>query len=158
MYVVNQLLFIPIKLYIALRLYPIFFDIGRNAVRDTVLPKGGGKTGEDPVIARKGDDIIVNFYTLHRSKDTFGADAEVFRPERWQDIKCGRWEYLPFLEGTRRCAGQKLAILQVSYCLAVMALRIDRIESRDDRPWAKQAKLTTKNIHGCIVALHRVQK
>ena len=138
----------------ALRLYPVFGQLGRTAVRDTILPKGGGATGEDPIFAQKGDRIIASFFALHRDQETFGVDADTFRPSRWQTIKCGTWEYLPFLEGPRRCPAQDLVFLQVSYCLVRLALHVERIESRDNRPWAGEWRLTLKNAHGCKVALY----
>lgn len=40
-----------------LRLYPAVPLNGRGAVKDTVLPKGGGPDGESPVYIRKGEDV-----------------------------------------------------------------------------------------------------
>lgn len=48
---------------------------------------------------------------MHRRKDLYGDDADVFRPERWLDTDEGKglrmgWEYLPFSGGPRVCPGR----------------------------------------------------
>jgi cytochrome P450 len=52
---------------------------------------------------------------MHRRRDLFGEDAEVFRPERWEDDPAGGpdlknigWAYLPFNAGPRVCLGRTL--------------------------------------------------
>jgi cytochrome P450 len=95
-----------------LRLYPSVPLNGRDAVRDTVLPTGGGPDEQSPVFIRKGMTVEYSVYQLHRRKDLYGEDAEEFRPERWGEQKVGRgWEYLPFNGGPRICLGRKLTPL-----------------------------------------------
>ena len=43
---------------------------------------------------------------MHRRRDYFGEDVEVFRPERWETLRPG-WEYLPFNGGPRICLGRE---------------------------------------------------
>lgn len=38
-----------------------------------------------PIFVPKGGLVSWNLWALHRRKDFFGEDAEVFRPERWLD-------------------------------------------------------------------------
>lgn len=57
---------------------------GRLAVRDTVLPRGGGPNGDEPVYVPKGSLVNYSVYSMHRRTDFYGADAEEFRPERWE--------------------------------------------------------------------------
>lgn len=57
----------------------------RTAVEDTVLPVGGGLDGSSPIFVSKGQLVIYNVFAMHRSKEIYGADAEIFRPERWED-------------------------------------------------------------------------
>jgi cytochrome P450 len=54
---------------------------------------------------------------MHRRPDLYGMDAELFRPERWneelpmhQDPTNAKWGYLPFNGGPRICLGCKLKI------------------------------------------------
>lgn len=67
-----------------LRLYPPVPNNTRLAIRDTVLPRGGGPRGDAPVFVPKGCTLIYTVYAMHRREDLFGADANEFRPERWE--------------------------------------------------------------------------
>jgi Cytochrome P450 len=51
---------------------------------------------------------------MHRRPDLYGMDAELFRPERWdenmpmnRDPTNTKWGYLPFNGGPRICVGRK---------------------------------------------------
>lgn len=51
---------------------------------------------------------------MHRRPDLYGMDAELFRPERWdEDMPMNlsktnaKWGYLPFNGGPRICIGSK---------------------------------------------------
>ena len=51
---------------------------------------------------------------MHRRPDLYGMDAELFRPERWdedmplnQTAVNAKWGYLPFNGGPRVCLGSK---------------------------------------------------
>ena len=83
----------------------------------------------------------------------FGKDVELFNPDRWNQITPGPWEYMPFGHGPRSCAGQDKALIEASYVILAMAKRFVRIESRDERDWVGEWKLTVKNLYGCKVAL-----
>jgi cytochrome P450 len=52
---------------------------------------------------------------MHRRPDLYGMDAELFRPERWdEEMPLSRnetdakWGYLPFNGGPRICLGSEL--------------------------------------------------
>ena len=51
-----------------LRLFPGAGTNERVALKDTVLPTGGGPTGTVPIFVRMGDTINVKFYGLQRDK------------------------------------------------------------------------------------------
>lgn len=89
-----------------LRLYPVAPLNNRFAVRDTVLPVGGGPDGKGPVAVRKGTLVNFSDYVIHRREDLWGEDALDWKPERWINRKHG-WEYLPFNGGPRVCMGRK---------------------------------------------------
>lgn len=96
----------------SLRLYPIVPGNARQALKDTVVPVGGGEDGLSPFFVAKGTFVSWDTYSMHRRKDLYGEDAEIFRPERWldEDGKKGLrpgWEYLPFNGGPRICLGRK---------------------------------------------------
>ncbi|KAL8634379.1 MAG: hypothetical protein Q9228_008027, partial [Teloschistes exilis] len=93
------------------RLNPTIGQMSRAALRDTVLPTGGGSDTAAPVFVKKGTTLITSFYALHRSRDRWGQDADLWRPERWLKIgvdglrKVPHWTFLPFGGGPRICIG-----------------------------------------------------
>lgn len=76
------------------------------ALKDTVVPLGGGPDGKSPLFIPKGWSLAWSVWTMHRRKDFYGEDAEEFKPERWETLRPG-WEYLPFNGGPRICIGRK---------------------------------------------------
>lgn len=98
----------------ALRLYPSVPVNDRKANKDTFLPTGGGPDRTAPVMIPKGATVAYSVYALHRRPDLYGMDAELFRPERWEeelpmsrDKTLQKWGYLPFNGGPRICIGRK---------------------------------------------------
>lgn len=77
----------------ALRIHPVVPANTREAVRDTCLPRGGGQDGQAPLFIKAGTTLSLSAYSLHRRKDVFGEDVEIFRPERWDHIQ-PKWVYL----------------------------------------------------------------
>lgn len=88
-----------------LRLYPVVPNNTRIAMRDTVLPLGGGPDEKSPIFVPKGTPVGYNVWSMHRREDLFGADALEYKPERWEKLRTG-WEYLPFNGGPRICIGK----------------------------------------------------
>ncbi|MCJ1231193.1 hypothetical protein MMC12_007870 [Toensbergia leucococca] len=79
----------------ALRLgAPLSMNI-RKAIRDTILPRGGGPEGRQPIFVPKGHEIFFFPYAMQHRADIWGEDVEDFRPERWEGRKFG-WEFVPF--------------------------------------------------------------
>ena len=136
----------------ALRLYPVFPQMNRVALCDTILPKGGGLNGESPIHVRKGTMFDTAFYVLHRQQDIWGADAEMFKPDRWATFKPDVWQYQPFGGGPRACVGKQKALTEASYVIVRILREFTRIESRDTQEWTGKVQLTAKNANGCKVA------
>ena len=78
----------------------------RASKKNTVLPRGGGPNGDSPVFIPRGMTVYLMIYAMHRRKDLFGQDADVFMPERWADIKPD-WGFAPFGGGPRVCIGRE---------------------------------------------------
>ncbi|KAL4883336.1 cytochrome P450 [Aspergillus karnatakaensis] len=109
------------------RLYPLVPATKRQASVNTTLPRGGGPDGRSPIYLRKGQDVVYDTHTLHRSKRIWGDNAEEFYPERWEGWKVGR-EYIPFSAGPRICVGQQLALTKAAYFAVRLVQRFDRME------------------------------
>lgn len=68
--------------------------IQKRVLEDVIIPLSKPiklKNGEitDSVLLKKGDNIVLCTSVVNKSKDIWGLDAHVFRPERWLDLKNG---------------------------------------------------------------------
>lgn len=124
----------------------------RCAIRDTVLPAGGGPDGKSPLFIKAGQIVFYTVFALHRRKDIYGEDADEFRPERWETLR-PVWEYLPFNGGRRICLGQQYALTEASYVTARLLQEFAKIEARDPGPWFENLSLTLASNNGVKVAL-----
>ncbi|KAF2086764.1 cytochrome P450 52A12 [Saccharata proteae CBS 121410] len=136
----------------SLRLHPVVPGNSRTAIRDTVLPVGGGEDGKSPVFVPKNGLVSYSVFAMHRRKDLYGEDAEEFKPERWATLRPG-WEYLPFNGGPRICIGQQYALAEASYVTARIVQEFARIECRDEEEWQEQVTLTMCSNRGALVSL-----
>ncbi|KAJ6030719.1 uncharacterized protein N7446_000217 [Penicillium canescens] len=133
-----------------LRLYPIVPFNLRMANKDTHLPVGGGPDGKSPVHVPKGYEVIYNVYTMHRSAELYGPDADEYRPERWEKLRPG-WAYLPFNGGPRICLGQQFALTEAGYTIVRIMQEFEAMESRDPNPFVQDLKLTMSSANGAMV-------
>ncbi|GKZ32060.1 hypothetical protein AbraIFM66950_001169 [Aspergillus brasiliensis] len=138
----------------SLRLHPVVPINSRTALRNTVLPVGGGPSGKSPVFVRKGTIVFYSVWAMHRRQDIYGPDADEFRPERWADLRLG-WEYLPFNGGPRICIGQQYALTEAGYVTVRLAQQFSTLESRDSGPWEEALTLTLCSRNGTKVCLKR---
>ncbi|KAK0629352.1 cytochrome P450 [Bombardia bombarda] len=141
-----------------LRLFPAGPINVREAVRDTILPVGGGVDGKGPVAVRKGARVQLGTYLTHRRKDIWGEDADEFRPERWEGRRRG-WEFTPFSGGPQICVGQGYSMTQVSFVIARIAMRYDKIEPAEGSNNEKRSWMTVLTPgDGVRVRLHLAGK
>lgn len=136
----------------SLRVMPVVPGNSRTAIRDTVLPLGGGPDGKSPLFIPEGMQVLYSPWSMHRRTDYYGEDAEEFRPERWETLRPG-WEYLPFNGGPRICLGQQFALLEASYVTVRLCQTFPKIEARDERDWSEWMTLTLASGVGTNVAL-----
>eukprot|EP00160_Parvularia_atlantis_P021501 Unigene9349_Nuclearia_a/m.28533 Unigene9349_Nuclearia_a/g.28533 ORF Unigene9349_Nuclearia_a/g.28533 Unigene9349_Nuclearia_a/m.28533 type:complete len:505 (-) Unigene9349_Nuclearia_a:96-1610(-) len=109
-----------------LRIYPSVPMYARELEMDVQV---------DEFLLKKGTIIAVHVLAMHRSKELWGPDADVFDPERWTpEREKGRHPYafIPFSVGSRNCVGQKFAI-QEEKIMLIKILRAFRIESVKQR-------------------------
>ncbi|KAL2837111.1 cytochrome P450 [Aspergillus pseudoustus] len=138
-----------------LRLMPPVSINFRVANKDTSLPVGGGADGKSPIFVTKGQPVVYSVWAMHRRTDLYGADASVFRPERWEEDGRHGWEYLPFNGGPRICLGQQYALTEASYVIVRLMQRFDTLKCAD--PELKkpviQSSLTISHDRGVKVNL-----
>ncbi|EIT83385.1 hypothetical protein AO1008_00435 [Aspergillus oryzae 100-8] len=134
------------------RLYPNGIQMVRIALEDTTLPVGGGPDQSQPIFIQKGDIVHANRYLMHRDPDNWGPDAEVFRPERWGDVR-PLWKFVPFGGGPRICPAHVLVDTEASYVLLRFVQRFRTLEPRDERPYKAIMRIGPSNLHGVNVAV-----
>ncbi|KAF2687091.1 cytochrome P450 52A12 [Lentithecium fluviatile CBS 122367] len=139
----------------SLRLNPVVPQNSRYAIRDTILPLGGGPDCKSPLFVPQGWTVGYSPYTLHRRKDFYGPDADEFRPERWETLRLG-WEYLPFNGGPRICLGQQYALTEAGYVVCRLAQEFKKVECRDETGvWVEALTVTVCSGNGVKVGLFR---
>ncbi|MCJ1443754.1 MAG: hypothetical protein MMC23_004254 [Stictis urceolatum] len=117
-----------------LRLYPSVAVNTRTSTKDTTIPTGGGPNRNAPVFIPKGSALAYSVYSMHRRPDLYGMDAELFRPERWdEDLPMYRdkvnaaWGYLPFNGGPRICIGVDFALTEAAFVVVRLLERFPSI-------------------------------
>lgn len=140
-----------------LRLYPPIPFHNKTAKNDTVLPSGGGPDGKSPILVPKGTEITIQVFAMHRRRDIFGADADEFRPERWEHIKPGH-AFSPFSTGKRSCPGRQFAIVEATYTAIRILQEFEEIESRPQHgrtEWVEKIGILLMSRYGVWVSLKR---
>jgi cytochrome P450 len=89
-------------LHEALRLYPLVYGTGREAVRDCVI---------DATPVKRGTVVLIGQDAMNRDPARY-HDADAFQPDRWlerppETLPAGA--FTPFNIGPRRCLGEPLA-------------------------------------------------
>ncbi|KAF1999611.1 cytochrome P450 alkane hydroxylase-like protein [Amniculicola lignicola CBS 123094] len=137
----------------SLRIHPVVPGNSRYAIRDTVLPLGGGPDGKAPLFVPAGTLVGYSTYSMHRRTDYFGADADIYRPERWEHLRPG-WEYLPFNGGPRICLGQQYALTEAGYVTVRLVQEFKEVVLKDETGvWVEGLTLTCCSGNGVKVAL-----
>ncbi|KAK3333000.1 cytochrome P450 monooxygenase [Cercophora scortea] len=134
------------------RLYPNGIQMVRVALTDTTLPVGGGPNGDQPIFIQKGDIVHANRYLMHRDPDIWGADADDFRPERWE-VERPLWRFVPFGGGPRICPAHVLVDTEASYVLLRVFQRFGEIVPRDERPYTPVMRIGPSSKYGVSVSL-----
>lgn len=97
--------------------------------------------GSAPVVIcgrtfKAGDVLSVPSYTIHRSKEIWGADAEEFVPERWSPERLTARQkaaFIPFSHGPRACVGRNVAEMELLVICATV-FRLFEFEMHQDGP------------------------
>lgn len=89
----------------SLRLGPTVHAIAREAMEDFEVAPGE--------IVKKGSIFVINIYGLHRRKDLWGDDADIFNPDRFLPENFSHMQqcFIPFSAGKRNCIGYRYAFV-----------------------------------------------
>ncbi|SPN96513.1 related to cytochrome P450 CYP3/CYP5/CYP6/CYP9 subfamilies [Cephalotrichum gorgonifer] len=113
-----------------LRLHPAV-----GTILPRVVPEGGIELSSQYFPA--GTEVGVNSWVLHYSKDTYGPDAERFRPERWNSAeKTKMMESMMFAfgGGSRTCIGRNISLLEITKVIPQIVRKFDLVLEHPDKP------------------------
>ncbi|KAK4102298.1 cytochrome P450 monooxygenase [Parathielavia hyrcaniae] len=133
----NELPYLQAVILEGLRIHPPFTGLPFK-----VVPPGGDTIDGRPVPA--GTLIAPNHVAVGRLRAVFGADADIFRPERWLDAagrdrekkaEMRRVAELAFGYGRWGCAGKMIAFLELKKVFVELLRRFDFQLANPARPW-----------------------
>ncbi|KAI6030986.1 cytochrome P450 [Pisolithus marmoratus] len=123
----NNLPYLDAVIHETLRLHPPLPEFLRQAGEDDVIPLSEPvrtKSGRvvNSISVTRGTLIGISVACINRSTDIWGADAKVFRPERWleeggipkKDTEVQGYRHLlTFVDGPRACLGKGFAMIEL---------------------------------------------
>ncbi|TRM59575.1 cytochrome P450 [Schizophyllum amplum] len=98
---------------------------------------GGAVTPYDPtqppIYIPANTKTPYSVFMMHRRKDLWGPDAELFETDRWIDERLQKhlghsFAFLPFNAGPRICLGQQFAYNEMSYMLVKLFQHFSDVE------------------------------
>ncbi|BGP53297.1 hypothetical protein JCM8202v2_000856 [Rhodotorula sphaerocarpa] len=104
-----------------------------------VIPPGGATVAGCPFPG--GVEIGMSPYVFQRRPEAYGADAEVFRPERWLEASAEERKrldrnLLSFGQGNRICVGKNIPLMELSKLAPSVLWRYKLAFTPRDRPGA----------------------
>lgn len=147
---VNQLKYIRMILNESLRLWPTAPGFEVYAKEDTVIGEG--------FHIPKGQNLSILLTLLHRDPTAWGEDAELFRPERFEDpAQVPNHAYRPFGNGERACIGMQFALYEATMVVGMIIKHFELIDFNNYQLQVKQT-LTIKPDHFQMKIKPRLQK
>ncbi|GAB7338673.1 hypothetical protein MBLNU457_5399t3 [Dothideomycetes sp. NU457] len=119
-------------MYEALRLHPA---VGMSLPR--VVPAEGATVNGVYLPAKTV--IGANPWVIHRNKQVYGEDVEVFRPERWMVEEKGDLHrfFFAFGSGARTCIGRNISWMEMSKLIPTLLLHYDMRLADPDAEWTE---------------------
>ncbi len=99
-----------------------------------------------------GTAISVSILLVHHREDLY-PEPYAFRPERWLGRSPGKYEWIPFGGGTRRCLGAALAMAEQRVVLEAMVRRLDIEADRPEPEHAQHRNVTMIPARGARVVV-----
>ncbi|KAK0648618.1 cytochrome P450 [Cercophora newfieldiana] len=92
----------------------------------------------------QGTIVSVNIWVVHYSKEIWGDDARVFRPERWLEKDAARLEkwFVPWGFGYASCPRQNIAKIELSKICATVVRDYDFKQVDPKQEWTWKAYFT----------------
>ncbi|KAI6012725.1 cytochrome P450 [Pisolithus orientalis] len=130
----NNLPYLDAVVHETLRLHPPLGEFLRQATEDDVIPLSEpvrAKSGRvvNSISVTCGTQVGISTACINRSVAIWGADAKVFRPERWleeggipkkaQEVQ-GYRHLLTFVDGPRTCLGKAFALAEFKTVMVVL--------------------------------------
>jgi len=110
----NKMIFTPLAIKEALRLYPpVPYITRRTSSPSTIM---GYSIPADT-------EIFILTYAIHRNPTYWGEDVNEFKPRRFEKDLPNPLQYAPFSAGKRNCVGQQFAMLEEKSVLVVLLKR-----------------------------------
>ncbi|KAK7040251.1 hypothetical protein VNI00_009717 [Paramarasmius palmivorus] len=125
----NALHYLDIVVREALRCFPPSSLTSRVSTKDDVVPLARPYTDRKGVVhhelrVQNGTGILIPITAINRDKDLWGEDADIFNPDRWEDIPeaassiPGIWgNMLTFFGGPRACIGWRFSVVEMKALL-----------------------------------------
>ena len=124
----------PIPAYSQLSKLPYLHAVMREGIRlfpplthpiERLVPAGGAD-----IVGKflpQGTSVGCLQLAMHLNPKVFGADAEVFRPERWleataEQLRVMEVAHIGFGRGRRVCIGQHIAVMEIKKVLAAVVV------------------------------------
>lgn len=133
---------VTVPTYEMVRDLPYLHDVVQETLR-VHSTSGIGLPREIPADAPQGVHLLGHYfppgtvlsvpsYTMHHSKEIWGADADEFRPERWQKVTARQKNaFIPFSHGPRACVGRNVAEMEMKLIVATWARRYEVVLRQD---------------------------
>ncbi|KAI6151601.1 cytochrome P450 [Pisolithus tinctorius] len=139
-----------------LRLYP---PVPFNVRTSTEAAVWAGVNGGPPIYIPPKTRTPYSVFLMHRRKDLWGPDAEMFDPDRFLDerlkyLTSNAFIFLPFNAGPRICLGQQFAYNEMSFFLVRLLQTFSSITLAEDtqtRPPAEWGKGIGRNSQEKVV-------
>jgi cytochrome P450 len=120
------------------------------------IPAGSPPINISGHVFYPGDVVSVPSYTIHRSREIWGPDAEKFVPERWDPARLTprqKAAFIPFSTGPRACVGRNVAEMEL-LVMAGTVFRLFDFEMQQKGPMETREGFLRKPL-GLIVGMKR---